>query len=146
METFALSLFMVGSVWQERQKSRVDAFQGRHPGPVLHLTKKALSFQCFIKHLTNKTSARALCKKESSALPSFPQAQRNHRVVVLECLTKQKMYAAEITGFFFCLFCRKAAVWLLLLRDWKISAVLVLYLPAMTESFTKWTNSAFAAG
>lgn len=57
-----------------------------------------------------------------------------------------KKYTAELTGFLFCLFCRKAAVWLLLLRDLKISAVLVLYPPAMTETSTKWTNSILAGG
>lgn len=91
-------------------------------------------------------AARILCKQEASVLLSFLYAQRNHHVVIPEHLTKRKKYTAELRGFLFCLICRKAAVWLLLLRDLKISAVSVLYRPAMTETSTKWTNNTLVAG
>lgn len=66
------------------KKSRVATFQGRPPRPFLPLTKRP----CLFKVSFNKVAARTLCEQEASALLSFPHAQRNRYVVVLERLTK----------------------------------------------------------
>lgn len=123
------------------KKSRVATFQGRPPRPFLPLTKRP----CLFKVSFNKVAARTLWARSFSTA-FFSSCTKKPPCGCPRTLNQIKKHTAELTGFLFCLFCRKAAVWLLLLRDLKISAVLVLYPPAMTESFTKWTNSILAAG